>query len=520
MASLNPQNEQFDRTSGVTTPYWIDAYEAKFTAKPLSENMKVDVCIVGGGIAGITSAYLLAKAGKRVVLLEDGQIGSGETGRTTAHLSSVIDSGFTEIKRIHGLDKLRLAAQSHAEAINTIERIVREEHIDCEFKRVDGYLFQDKSQPSHLLQEEFQAAHDADMKDAQLIDQIPLPDFATGSAIHFPGQAQFHPMKYLDALAHVVTDTYKAAIYTNTRALELSEHQGLLHVTTNTGHTVTAKDVIVATNTPVFDKLKIHTKQAAYRSYVIAVHIPHGYVSAALYWDNAEPYHYVRIQEGSHESDDILIVGGEDHKTGEVFDANERYDRLEQWTKERFPQAKEVAWKWSGQIMESIDGLAFLGKQPGKPDNVYIVTGDSGMGLTHSTIGAIINSNYILGKENPWADIYSPSRISLGAAKTYVTENIKTAKGYADLLHKAKGSAEEALPLNEGVIAEKNGKKVAMYKDKDGNIHQRSAICTHLGCAVRWNGDEKTWDCPCHGSRFSPTGTVVNGPANKDLKAI
>jgi Rieske Fe-S protein len=244
-------------------------------------------------------------------------------------------------------------------------------------------------------------------------------------------------------------------------------------------------------------------------------------VPKALYWDTGDPYHYVRLagkQTGdSAPAQEILIVGGEDHKTGQADDAAERYAHLEQWTRQRFPLAKDILFRWSGQIMESVDGLAFIGRNPLDHGNVYVVTGDSGTGIMHGTIAGMLITDLIQARDNPWTDLYSPSRVTMGAAKDFAQEAVNMAAQYVDWLSAGDTEKDELVPLETGAIVRHGLTKVAVFRDADGTLHECSAVCPHLGGIVRWNHGEKTWDCPAHGSRFDPLGRVLNGPANENL---
>jgi len=230
-----------------------------------------------------------------------------------------------------------------------------------------------------------------------------------------------------------------------------------------------------------------------------------------LYWDTLDPYHYVRLHKN------LLIVGGEDHKTGQEANPSKRFRQLERWARKRFPIG-DVKFRWSGQVMETIDGLAFIGKDPGGLENVYIATGDSGMGMTHGTIAGILLSDLIGGRENAWARIYEPTRKPMRTLKDYVTENINMAAQYAKWVTAADVNSVEEIPAGGGAVIRNGIHKVAVYRDQSAETHERSAICPHLGCIVGWNSIEKTWDCPCHGSRFDKYGKVLNGPAATDLE--
>jgi len=497
---------------------WIDrATLPKFPA--LAANERADVCVVGAGIAGLTTAYLLTRAGKSVIVLEAGSIISGETQRTTAHLVTALDDRYFELERLHGEQGAILAAESHAAAIDTIERIVREEEIDCDFERVDGYLFSAPDTPSDVLDRELAATHRAGLTKTKIVDRAPLVPFDTGRALLFPRQAQFHPLKYLTAVA-AATVRDGGRIFAHTRAAKIAGGKSA-HVETREGLQVSCDAIVAATNTPANDRLVIHTKQAAYLTYAIGVAVPPGMVPKALYWDNGDPFHYVRVQQAapgdSGSARDILIVGGEDHKSGQADDAEARYAKLEAWTRQRFPLAREIRYRWSGQVMVSVDRLAFIGRNPLDDDNVYVATGDSGTGLTHGTIAGMLITDLIMGRENPWTNLYRPSRVNVGAIENYAHETANTVAQFADWLTAGDVEKEQLVPLGTGAIVRHGLTKVAVYREADGTFHECSAVCPHLGGIVCWNHAEKTWDCPAHGSRFDPLGKVLHGPANQDL---
>jgi nitrite reductase/ring-hydroxylating ferredoxin subunit len=290
-------------------------------------------------------------------------------------------------------------------------------------------------------------------------------------------------------------------------------------VVTTSGSTVTATDIVVATNTPVNDRVAIHTKQAPYTTYAIALRIPRGAVPRALYWDTADPYHYLRIHDDG--AGELLIVGGEDHKSGEADDALERFGRLEAWTRTRVPMAGSVALQWSGQVMEPADGVAFIGRNPGDSSNVYIATGDSGMGITHGTIAGLLLTDLIVERPAPFAALYEPSRKMLRAPLEYAKENLNVAVRYVeDHLSGGDIASLDDLPRGQGAVVRRGLRKIAAYRDDNGLLHERSAACPHLGCIVAFDAVEKTWDCPCHGSRFDRFGRVIVGPANRDLARV
>jgi len=511
------QNAMPNTTSGQHESIWTRT-EPSVVFDRLQRDLKVDVAIVGGGIAGLTTAYCLAREGKRVVVLEDGYLGSGESGRTTAHLASALDDRYYYIEHLFGEEKTRLAAQSHQEAIEWIGETVAQEHISCDYRKVDGYLFLHPSDKPENLEKELVAAEKAGL-DVDLVAPPGIID--AGSAIRFRNQAQFHILKYLNGLAQAIL-AKGGQIYTQTHVEEVLEDG----ITAN-GHTVEATSIVVATNSPINDRFSLHTKQHPYRTYVITHLLPKGTLPFALWWDtgnmrsawSSEPYHYVRV-EAYDETHDLLIVGGEDHKTGQAgvegISENERYDRLETWARHHFPMIGHRVSNWSGQVLEPVDCLGFMGCNPGD-DNIYVISGDSGNGMTHTTIGALIITDLIMGRENTYAELYSPSRITLSATGTFLEEAGNMALQYADWIRMPDGAPLETLAPGEGSVLSDGLDKTAVFRDAGGNFHAFSAVCPHLGCIVHWNQDEKTFDCPCHGSRFDGHGQVLNGPANENL---
>ena len=428
------QKENYDdefekKTSGITESPWYDEIQQQQPMKfdklrsniPPSES--VDISIVGGGIVGLSTAYLLSKSGKKVVLFDDGYLCSGETGRTTAHIIHALDDRYYNLEKLHGMEGARLAAESHTSAINMIESIVNKEHIDCDFQRLDGFLFLDPTDTLESLEKELEATHRAGITDTEIISKVSGLSFDTGPCLLFPNQAQFQPLKYLKGLEAILY--YGGKIYTETHIQDILAPN---EIKTSEGFTTFSKNIVIATNAPIIDKVsKIYDKQQAYRTYVIGARIKKDKIPLGLYWDtgnqNSEntvaPYHYIRIQKQSGEDIDakydLLIVGGEDHLTGNIMDdkdIQQRYTNLESWTRNRFP-IEDLEFQWSGQVLEPKDGIAFIGYNPDNEEkkNIFIATGDSGNGITHGTIAGIILTDLILDKTNPWVSLYDPSRI-------------------------------------------------------------------------------------------------------------
>ena len=481
--------------------------------------LTVDVCIVGG-IAGLSTAYMLSREGRKVAVLDSRRVAAGQTQRTTAHLTNAHDNFYFNVEKIYGVEGIRIAADSHTAAIDRIESIAQEAQIDCDFFRVPGYLFCAPGHSPDVLERELAAAQRAGLQGLEICGRAPLVSFDTGPCIRYPKQGQFHPLKYM---AGLMGEIRKAGgeIFHNTAVEKVTGGSRAL-VTTVAGPVASAGAVVVATNTPINDMFAIHTKQAPYLTYAIGVHVPHGSITRALFWDTEENYHYIRRQPFDAQTD-ILIVGGEDHKAGQATDQDERHSRLEAWTRERFDSLGKVAFKWSGMVMETVDGGAFIGRNPGDEPNVYIATGDSGMGMTHGTIAGILLTDLIQGRDNPWTKFYDPSRkpITGMAWRNFLSENANIGKEYVqDWLLGGDQPDVQHLHLDEGTIVRSGLTKEAVYRDRKGSLHRCSAVCPHLGCVVHWNNLEKVWDCPCHGSRFDAHGHVINGPAISDLQSL
>ncbi|MEJ7847416.1 MAG: FAD-dependent oxidoreductase [Pyrinomonadaceae bacterium] len=497
---------------GKNVSYW-QASEDDLPTGALMESINTEVCIIGGGISGLTTAYLLTKAGRKVVVMDDGVIGGGETSRTTAHLSYAVDDRIYRIEKWHGEEKAKLAVESHANAIGEIERIVAEEKIDCDFSRLDGFLIE-AWESGDDMDEEFAAARRLGFPQIEFVRDYPLKDFNGERALRFPDQGQFHILKYLSGLARVI-ESGGGKLYSNTKAVEWKTEDSPQVITAD-GQTINAQSIVLATNYPIMSKM--FAQLPAYRTYAIGVRVPKGSVEKALIWDTGDPYHYVRTQE--EDGFDVLIVGGEDHRTGQEDDGTDRFECLWKWTQERFASAEEVMHQWSGQCFETHDGLAFIGRYSDSEPNIYLITGDSGMGMTHGTIGGMLVSDLILGRENPLAEVYDPTRLATQSITEAVPEIVSSTVPYVDWLTGGDVSSVDDIKNGEGAIIRDGIKKIAAYRDENGKVYKRSAVCTHMGCIVRFNSAEKTWDCPCHGSRFGTDGHVINSPAISCLAEI
>jgi glycine/D-amino acid oxidase-like deaminating enzyme/nitrite reductase/ring-hydroxylating ferredoxin subunit len=469
----------------------------------------VDVAIVGAGITGVTAALLLARAGRSVAVLEARRIGEGVTGRTTAHLTEALDTRYTSLISSFGEEGARLAARSARSALHRIALFVDEESIQCEFEQLPGYLFTEDPEQVGELEEEADAARRAGLL-VTLVRESALP-FPIAGALRFEDQAQFHPRRYLFSLGKAFV-ALGGRIFEHTAAHEIVEGEPC-RIVTDRG-TVTASDVIVAANVPL-NKLLLQTKLGHYQSYVLALETGGAPPPAGLFWDTHDPYHYLRVQ--SLDGHELLLVGGEDHKTGQEQDTEAPYRRLLEYSRSRF-EVRAVRYRWSDQVIETVDGLPYIGANP-LSSRVYAATGYSGTGMTFGTLAAVMLSDAVLGIENPWKELYDATRVKpLVSVQDYVAENVDFPKHFLmDRLRSPEGESLTRVGVNEGKILDLEGERVAVFRDERGELHCVSPVCTHLKCIVSFNVAEKTWDCPCHGSRFDVDGAVLNGPATMPL---
>lgn len=489
---------------------------------PLTKNIAADVCVVGAGIAGLLVAErLVNEFGMNVVVLDAGPLTGGETSRTTAHFA-IPDDRFMHLEKLHGEKGAQLAMQSHMAATDYVESLVQRLNIDCQWQRLDGYLAVNEhhtQERDELLRDEMEACRRLGGS-VDLVESLPPPwPSSLGRVLRFSRQGQLHPIDMLNGVIAALR-ARGLGMYTGTRAVEI--HGGpSASVETEHGPVVSCRHVIVATNTPVNNLVAMHTKQNGYQTYVVALRVPRGVLPPLLLWDglweNDRSYHYVRLAKGSGDHE-LLLVGGEDHKTGQGPDGDEPYRCLESWARKNFPMAGEAEFRWSGEVMEPADGLGYIGHNAVGRQNVYIVTGDSGNGMTHGAIAAMLIPDLIMGREHPWKDLYDPARkIGWHSLGDYAAENLNTIAQYRDWLTRGDVQDESEIKPGCGAVMVKGMRRLAVYKDEQGVCTRVSATCTHLGGVVRWNPLEKTWDCPCHASRFAKDGSVIHGPANSPL---
>jgi glycine/D-amino acid oxidase-like deaminating enzyme/nitrite reductase/ring-hydroxylating ferredoxin subunit len=470
--------------------------------------MVVDVVVVGGGIAGLTTAWLLKRAGKKVAVLEMNRLLTGQTGQTTAHLTELLDTPYYELISDFGEKGARLAATSSRASIEQIATLAQELGVDCGFQRVPMFRYAETEDELRDLRKEVDAAKQVGLR-ASFTQDVPVP-YPVKGALRLEDQALFHPRRYLLAMAERIEGD-GCFIFEQTRVVDVQDGTPC-RVVTDRG-TVTATDVVEATTTPL-NRLFLHTKLYPYRTYAVAAPLERPF-EAGLVYDSQDPYHYIRPQR--IDGVDYLIVGGEDHKVGHEEETDKHFKALEEYTLRRFPVSR-ISHRWSGQVIEPADGLAYIGRNSASR-HTWVATGFSGTGMTWGTLSGMILSDLILGRQNPYAALYDATRVKVRAgAKDFIQENADVAFRFVvDRLSRPDGRKLSDVAPGEGKILEVDGHKVAVYREESGACHAVSPVCTHVGCHVHWNNAERSWDCPCHGARYSPTGKVLNGPAVKDL---
>jgi glycine/D-amino acid oxidase-like deaminating enzyme/nitrite reductase/ring-hydroxylating ferredoxin subunit len=484
---------------------------------PLEQDASCDLVVIGSGIAGLSSAYEAVRCGAKVIVIDRRDITDGMTTRTTAHLVSEIDDRYSDLISAVGEADARLFHESQVAAINRIEAVCREEGIDADFTRLPGYLVPAERAHMDELQREYDACRTLGVE-VEWADSAPYALEPGMKPLKFANQGRFHPLNYCAGLVHAIQDR-GGQLYAGTAYVGHDEEKDGVVLKTEAGPTISAGAALFATNSPVNDRVAIHTKQVPMRTYAMAGRIPRGSVEDALVWDTLWPYHYVRLQPGG-DGEDWLIVGGEDHRTGTADDMDQRFARLEAWTRERFPSFTKAKYRWSGQVMEPADCMPYSGRDGS--ERIYVHTGDSGTGMTNGVAGALNFIALYRNEKARFADLFDPARkptssLSLGE---YVKGQGPVVADLAEYVEAGEVDSVDDIKPGEGAILRRGLAKHAVYRAEDGSITERRAACTHVGCIVHWNSFEKCWDCPCHGSQFQPDGTVINGPAVRPLASV
>lgn len=486
---------------------------------PLLEDLRTGVCVVGGGLTGLSTALLLSRHGTPVTLVERGFLGSGESGKTTGHVTTALDAGYRTLERRRGASAARLAAESQSAAMELLSGLCAEHGISCGLETVDGYQVGRLGHDDEL-EAESQAAKRAGLIEVERLGRVPGELFGPLGCIRFPRQAQVDPARLVAGLARAL-ERLGCRIYGGTRVVAI-EGKESVRLVCESGRVLEAQAAVVAAH-DVLGPLSVSGRPIPSRTYAIAAPIPNHSLPRALYWDSEKPYHYVRVFSLAGpgwpgEPKEYLVVGGEDHPTGREARPEEGFARLEAWMRKFFPMARAVTHRWSGQILETPDGLPSIGRDPRRP-NVFFATGFSGTGVTSAAAAGMVLSDLVHGRPNPWAELYDPARVGIRPV-ALAREGLRFARTFAAWLAPGEARAARELEPGCGAVVRCGVRAVALYRDEAGNLHRLSAACKHRGCIVRWNDAERSWDCPCHGSRYDGLGRVVNGPAVEGLTRL
>lgn len=482
---------------------------------PLHEEITADTVIIGGGITGISVARLLADNGRKVVVLEALKVGGGTTSHSTGNLYVMVDHTLSSLRSKYDPETVKQVAAARAHALHLIEQNIERYDLDCDFTKCDWYLYSESGRNDSRINEELQLAREMGLG-AEEAGAGELP-FSFSRAMKLPGQAQFNPMRYVQGMANALRSDY-CRIYEFTK-VETIEEKGDIHIVKTAGGSVRANNVLHATHTPKGIML-VQTLLGPYREYGIACRLKGQIPPKGIFWgytDNGEKYStrsYVRGNEG------FLIVIGQPHKVGQARNNKECIANLEEFANDHF-EGVEVVYRWGGQHYRPADLLPYIGRTD-KDSNIFIASGYSTDGLVYGALAGSIVADLVMGKANAWADLFDPSRHQpVKAASNFIKENINVAGQYLkDLPGAVEAKDFVSVNAGEGKIVEKDRQKLAVYRTRSGQLMIRSAECTHMACIVNWNDAEETWDCPCHGSRFKPDGTVLEGPAFQALHEV
>lgn len=495
------------------TSFWI-ASTLPSNYPPIRQDIEVDVAIIGGGLVGITTALLLKREGKRVAVMEAERLATGVSGHTTAKITSLHHLRYASLIREVGKEKASLYGAANQAAIEQVATLVEEENIDCDFKRKDAYTFADKPENLSAVKAEVDAAQKLGLP-ATFVTETSLP-FDILGAVKFSHQAQFHPRKYILSLAAKI-DGDGSFVFERSRVKSV-DGENPSKVRTEQGATVTAQDVVVATNLPILDQGLFFAKTFPKRSYLIGARIDPAIAPNGMFIGTGESYRSIRTTP-TDDGGMLLLIGGEGHKVGEASDTAERYQRLADYAHQHFG-IDTVDFYWSTQDMVSFDMVPYVGKLTPMNHHTYVATGFSLWGMSNSTLSAMILKDVITGHPNPWIKLYDSTRPTPFLTRDSIRNNLDVGTHWVGDRLKGLFDSPDKLKPDEGKIVTANGQKVAAYRDETGTLHQVTATCPHLGCIVAWNEAEKSWDCPCHGSRFDTDGHILHGPAVKNLRSV
>jgi len=474
----------------------------------LDEDTEVDVAVLGGGIAGITTAAELVNAGRSVAVVERDRIVENTTGHTTAKLTSLHGLRYDHLLEQFGEDRARQYAEANQWAIDHVESTAAGHDIDCEFERRPAYTYAPGDR--ERIEDEVAAAQRLDLP-ASLEESTDLP-FETGAAVRFESQAQFHPREYLLGLAETLADG-DGRVFEHTTATDVED--GSPCTVSTDGGTITAGAVVVATHYPVADEARYYQRLSPKRSYVLAVRLDED-VPDGMYYSSGEPYFSVRPSPAGNAG--MALVGGQNHRTGHGGSAGSRYAALERAASNRL-DVDEVVYRWATQDYVSVDGVPFVGPIGPGSENVYVATGFGGWGMTNGVVAGRLISELVVDGESPWAEVYHPIRFDEAASRgAFCGHNVHDVSHYLeDYGEQPRDGDVQSVEDGEGAVLRIDGDPVAVSRDEDGEVHAVSAVCSHMGCLVHWNDDDGSWDCPCHGSRFDRDGGVLNTPATSGL---
>jgi len=489
--------------------YWMAS-----TPKPqypvLNEDIKVDIAIIGGGIVGILTAYMLSKHGIKAAIIEADRILQGTTGHTTAKITSQHGLIYNKICNTISREIAKQYADANEAAIRMYEKIVKENNIECDFVSQSAYVYTLQDKYVDKIRDEVNTASDLGIK-ATFLEEIPLP-FKVKAAVRFDNQAQFHPRKFLLALAGEITKS-GVQIFEQSRVVNI-EDDGYYTLITNQGKKVYADKLIIASHYPCYNKHGLYfTRIYPERSYVVAIKAKENY-PGGMYITAEEPGRSLRSQIS--DKGELILVGGEHHKTGQGVDTVKHYEALIDFANETFT-VEDIPYRWSTQDCMTMDGLPFAGHFTSQTPNMYVATGYGKWGMTNSMASAMILKDLIINGSSPWQDAYNPSRETiLASAKNFINENLNVA---SELIEGKIAPIPDEVDIKpgEGKVIKANGQRAGAYRDEQGTLHVVDTTCTHMGCELNWNSAEKSWDCPCHGSRFSYEGHVIEGPAVRPL---